>query len=78
MELAKLIDLVNDHHRDEGGLEFPYIVSELPEGLEEQASELDGVDTEWVKQCVDQFDCYHGTLAYQLNDGRFLTFKFYG
>lgn len=78
MELAELIDLVNKYHRDEGGISFPYIVSELPAGLKEQRSDLDGIETEWVKQYTDQFDNYSGTLAYQLNDGRFLTFEFYG
>ena len=78
MELDKLVDLVNEYHRDEGGLDFPKILQELPEGLKEQSSEIPEVDKEWVKQYVDQFDNYSGTLAYQLGDGRFLTFNFWG
>jgi hypothetical protein len=79
MKLEKIIELVNAH---EGyahmNLEFPNIVPNLSRRFEEQASELDGVDSEWIKQYVDQFDNYSGTIAYKLEDGNFLTFDFCG
>jgi hypothetical protein len=78
MELEKLIELVNQHHRDEGYIEFPKIVNSLPEKMKAQMSDIPEIDTEWVWQVVDQFDCYYGELAYKTNDGKFMVFGFNG
>lgn len=78
MELERLIELINENHRDEGCLDFPRIVDVLPERMNAQSSDIDGVETEWVWQVTNQFDCYQGELAYQMNDGRFLIFGFAG
>lgn len=78
MEIEKIIELVNEHHREEGHIEFPRIINTLPEKMNEQSSDIPEIDSEWVWQAVDQFDCYHGELAYMLSDGRFLIFGFAG
>lgn len=78
MELENLIDIVNQHMRDEGQIGFPSVVDSLPEKMKAQSSDIDGIDTEWVWQVVDQFDCYHGEIAFQLDDGRYLKFGFCG
>lgn len=78
MELEALIELVNKNHRDEGCIGFPRLVESLPDRLEQQKSDIEGIEVEWIWQTVDQFDCYQGELAYQLNDGRYLIFDFCG
>lgn len=78
MEIEKLIQLVNEHMRDEGGIGFPKIVDKLPEKMKRQRSDIPEVETEWVWQLIDQFDCYHGEIAFELQDGRWLMFEFYG
>ena len=78
MEIEKLIDLVNEHMRDEGGIGFPKIVSQLPEKMVPQRSDIPEVKTQWVWQSRDQFDCYHGEIAFELQAGRWLMFGFCG
>jgi len=78
MEIDKIIELVNNYHRDEGFIEFPRIIGSLPAKMSEQSSDIPEIELEWVWQTIDQFDCYHGELAYQLSDGRFLIFRFTG
>lgn len=78
MDIAELIGIVNLHHRDEGRIDFPRIVYDLPEKMSEQSSDIPGIETEWVWQITDQFDCYCGELAYKLDDGQFLIFEFSG
>lgn len=78
MELDKLINLVNKHLRDEGGIGFPRIVEALPEKMVQQSSDIPEIETEWVWQSMDQFDCYCGEIAFVMDDGRYLMFEFYG
>lgn len=78
MKIEKLIQLVNEHMRDEGSIGFPKIVSKLPEKMEPQRSDIPGIEIEWCWQSMDQFDCYHGEIAFELQDGRWLMFEFCG
>lgn len=77
MELRELITKVNEHMGDDGGLGFPRIVSDLPAKMKEQTSDIDGIATEWVWQSGDQFDNYHGEIAFKLKAGDYLIFSFY-
>ena len=78
MEIENLIQLVNEHMRDEGSIGFPQIVSQLPEKMDPQRSDIPGIETEWLWQSMDQFDNYHGEIAFELQNGRWLMFEFYG
>lgn len=78
MELRKLIEKTNEHMRDEGSIGFPRIVETLPEKMKEQSSEIDGIAVEWVWGTVDQFDGYHGEIAFELDTGDYLIFDYCG
>lgn len=78
MPIDKLINLINEHLRDEGNIGFPRISESLPAKFQIQKSDIPEIDQEWVWQVNDQFDCYYGELAYLLDDGKFLIFEFNG
>lgn len=78
MKLEELINLIFENRKEEySTCSFPRVVSELPDGMDEQPSDIEGVDSEWRWQSCGQFDDYHGELAYKLDDGRFLIFEYW-
>ena len=78
MNLKTIIDLVNAHMRDEGGLGFPRLVNTLPKEMNEQRSDIPGIEKEWVWQKMDQFDNYHGEIAFKVDNDLWLIFTFFG
>ena len=79
INIEDLIQLIYESHivEEKSVLEFPRIVDKLPENMEMQDSNIDGIEHEWIYQVKNQWESFHGELAYQLEDCRYLIFGFY-
>lgn len=81
MQLAEVINAVNDGDisRDVQLTSFPKIglIEALDEKFERQASDIDGIDYEYIWQRSDYEDEFHGEIAIPYgNDGLCLIFCF--
>lgn len=77
MKLDALINLIFENQNEDSTLDFPRIVSELPDGMLKQESNISGIDFEWISGGIEEWGHYHGELAYKLDDGRFLIFEYW-
>lgn len=71
-----LVLLISKDKPDNENFGFPRVVPDLPDKMDCDESDIDGVDNQWFWVQENSDGSYFGETAYALRDGWFLIFTF--